>query len=303
MSLAVGFCGAAQSTVKPFRTSCSDRRSAVRNIKAFTLVELLVVIAIVSVLVAILLPTLSKARASARTTLCLSNQRGMTQLILMYTADWREGIPPHQVIVDMSGTRHHTWVAKLVSGQYLSALPMTGNRLTQPSVRDIRLCPDVDSNPNMEANHSSFGYAHYQMLREVTGYVNTDGSFATLYGATPVTLLSPQRLNHLQKPGSTMAISDSYLGGNGISQSGRILEFSTGVGSHRATPGMRYSTLGMAHHRWSHMTTSTAFSFLDGHTELRNWNPTDSYAAPYPPYYEGGFGYLLGPMRNRPFDG
>ena len=54
---------------------------------AFTLIELLVVISIISVLMAILLPSLGRAREQARRTACMANLRSIGQGIYLYAHD------------------------------------------------------------------------------------------------------------------------------------------------------------------------------------------------------------------------
>jgi len=66
--------------------------------KAFTLIELLVVIAIISVLAAMLMPALEKARNAARCTACLSNLHQFGIVMLVYTRDYDGCYPGDRMI-------------------------------------------------------------------------------------------------------------------------------------------------------------------------------------------------------------
>ncbi len=56
----------------------------------FTLIELLVVIAIIAILAAILFPVFAAARAKARQTACLNNEKQIVTSIIMYAQDYDE---------------------------------------------------------------------------------------------------------------------------------------------------------------------------------------------------------------------
>src|SRR5690349_13757232 len=61
--------------------------------KAFTLIELLVVIAIIAILAAILFPVFAQAKAAAKKTACISNQRQNVSAMLMYLSDSDDTYP------------------------------------------------------------------------------------------------------------------------------------------------------------------------------------------------------------------
>ena len=64
-----------------------------RRQRAFTLVELLVVIGIIAILIGILLPTLSRAKDAAARTACLSNLRQVSDLLRMYSVQYKDAVP------------------------------------------------------------------------------------------------------------------------------------------------------------------------------------------------------------------
>ena len=65
--------------------------------RGLSMVEVLVVLAIISVLTAILLPTLSRARAQANRTRCLNNIRQIGNGIAIYIHD-HKALPPQNPI-------------------------------------------------------------------------------------------------------------------------------------------------------------------------------------------------------------
>lgn len=116
--------------------SCS-RRPAVRA-PAFTLIEVLVVVAIIALLVAILLPSLKQARARARSTQCLSNERQAGQSMQLFANGHKELVPRG----GNSDTVHWTMVVARELG-YVRAYPRSPSN---PSVYEVNALP-VDKIP------------------------------------------------------------------------------------------------------------------------------------------------------------
>jgi prepilin-type N-terminal cleavage/methylation domain-containing protein len=94
--------------------------------RAFTLIELLVVIGIIAILVGILLPTLSRARESAKKTACLSNLRQLGDSFRLYAAGNKDAMPIGAVGNNNLATleKQFSYVVKWDNGSAVTMLSM-----------------------------------------------------------------------------------------------------------------------------------------------------------------------------------
>lgn len=173
--------------------SLANKRAA-----GFTLVELLTVIGIIAVLVAILFPVLSTARAKARQARCMSNMQQIGQAIEVYVQDNHGFLPTWSITnckVPPSG-----WDAPSDPEHYVDGVTTWDiSIMSYLRNEDLLVCPD---NPNPNARGSrSYSIAQYtQHPRNIGGTIYALGGFRDEIPAPQATVLVFEKGNN--EPGA-----------------------------------------------------------------------------------------------------
>jgi prepilin-type N-terminal cleavage/methylation domain-containing protein/prepilin-type processing-associated H-X9-DG protein len=165
----------------------------------FTLIELLVVIAIIGILAAMIFPVFAQARAYARKTVCLSNEKQLGSALTMYTQDYDEIFPA--LFLTMSSPSYTADDMSLALKPYIK-------------MQDIFFCPDRNTQGCNELGVTEVGFSSdrcigYGYNFGVNMYVG-GGLLQPIYQVGNTYVAPGQSLAALVAPANLFAFGDTY---------------------------------------------------------------------------------------------
>jgi prepilin-type N-terminal cleavage/methylation domain-containing protein/prepilin-type processing-associated H-X9-DG protein len=185
---------------------------------AFTLIELLVVVAIIALLISILIPSLSRARTLAKSTVCNTRLRTLGQGLVLYANANRDVLPPcrmpamgnTQVRMKIVGGEKYRPTFLALMGDLVGLKPFDDPKPTKTDIDMFGQPGDRQNYANVayicsetpewtDERNGSYGY-NYQFLGNAR---LTDEQDADSYKNWPVPL------SRIKSPAGCVAVGDS----------------------------------------------------------------------------------------------
>jgi len=247
--------------------------------RAFTLIELLVVISITAVLVALLLPALSKSRDSARTAKCLINVRSISMLIQYYASDYHDGLVATRNFAPTGTEPTSRWFdnSRASLGSYLPT------KTQSEGINTAWHCPSSPllTYPNRAHNDTNIlsrSTYHYNSRlqncgNEAANPLNRTGYYSPAQQNPGVTrTYGWNRLHRIYTPLNQVgAIADGYFTINAASGQATVINT---LSTFSAKSGTSWTTFapptGSGTNYGSPHAGTTNVAFLDGHSETMN---------------------------------
>ena len=242
---------------------------------AFTLIELLIVIAVLGLLLAVLLPALSLARAKGREVACLSNLKQLQTCAKLYSMDYDGFLPPNRHVYDLgTGKPLVGWNASMTWCAGMAPFDTTTENIERsllfPYNRStgIYRCPADMSRVKTKAGQllSMRRTRSYSLSQSINGYPYPQ-VFATTGpgGPTPIKYYPPSftKEHEIDDPPPARLLFFVGVHENSI------------LDSHFGIPpaGPTFKTAQL--HWWDlpagRHSQSGCFSFADGHVERWRW--------------------------------
>ena len=240
-----------------------------RQKKGFTLIELLVVIAIIALLLAILMPSLRKAKQIAQSVVCASNTRQLTLAWRVYAEDNSDKICYSNVL--LNGTYPEQWVQRIAqSGDpgYVSGLEALEreaigirNGSLFPYTKNIKVyhCP---ADPTYKKFRGLMTLPSETKRSPYRGFTMADGMNG---GANPTSITGYFGVKLIKRIGQIINASEKYV---------FLEEGEEGKGDHNW--GSWILDPNPAVNNWHDPVSawhggSTVMGFADGHAEVHKW--------------------------------